>query len=99
LSELRFGERVRVEAVQRVVVNVDEARCKNETVRVDRAFSGRTRELADSDNAVAANAQGTLAQRVASAVGEASVDDEDGVGGLRSLRGSKREWRSEGKNR
>jgi hypothetical protein len=50
---LGFGERVRVEAVDGVIVDVDEAGGQDEASRVDDGFVGKRSDFADLDDAFA----------------------------------------------
>jgi len=57
LRDLRFSERVRVEAFGGVIVDVDEAWGQDEAVGVEDPLAGSRREFANAGNAVVADAE------------------------------------------
>src|SRR5205807_244122 len=75
LGDLRFGERIAVELLEGVVVNVDKSGSEDETVSIDDAFAGSGNQFANGSDAIAADAQGAARKWSSGTVGEKGVDD------------------------
>ena len=80
LSDLRFRQRIREDALFGMVVNVDEAGSEDKTLGVDDGFSFFGIEFTDADDVIVSDADIGFAQRSARAIGELSVDDEKETG-------------------
>lgn len=78
LSDLRFGQRIGEDAFGGMIVNIDEARGEDEAFGVDDGFTLFRGEVADFFNVIEVDADISLAQGRAGAVGELGVDDKEG---------------------
>jgi hypothetical protein len=95
LPDLALRVAVFEQQVVGVRVHVDEAGADDETLRVDRALRLSFRHAADRDDLVAGDRDGAMEPRVAGAVHDAPVRDEEVVFGLCGGRGQCEEARDE----